>query len=190
MSKLEAAGGTLEVVIDRRSDVLVVGLIGELDLAAAEVVAGLVAGLLRQPDRDVIFDLADLDFIDTSGACLFAAAVEVVICSGYRCSAVAASPAVAREIEFAGVATVAGVQPGALRADERAVAPATTVATKFQCGQRQGTSEPAGLGALLDRDDYHSTGFGRQLTARPSWSAQLRLAGRTPVSTHPNQRQG
>jgi anti-anti-sigma factor len=133
MSKSEEAAGTLQVIIYSRSDVLVVGLIGELDLAAAEVVARLVAGLLRQPDRDVVFDLADLDFIDMSGACLFAAAVEVVICSGYRWSAVGASPAVARVIGFAGVADVAGVQSGTLRAEERTIPVASTAATKLQC---------------------------------------------------------
>lgn len=144
MSSSEEAAGTLEVVIDLRSDVLVVGLIGELDLAAAEVVARLVAGLLRQPHCDVVFDLADLDFIDTSGACLFAAAVEVVICSGYRCSAVAASPPVARVIEFAGVAAVAGAQSGALRADERAVAPATTAATTSSAVSGKEPASPPG----------------------------------------------
>ncbi len=159
MSKSEEAAGTLEVVIDRRSDVLVVRLIGELDLAAAKVVAGLVGGLLRQPDRDVVFDLADLDFIDMSGACLFAAAVEVVICSGYRCSAVGASPAVARVIGFAGVADVPGVHSGTLRAEGRTIAVASTAATKLQC-QHQGTSEPGGLAEFEDRDGYHSTRIG------------------------------
>ncbi len=122
MSKSEEAAGTIDVVIDRRSHVLVVGLMGELDLAAAGVVSRLVAGLLRQPDRDVVFDLADLDFIDTTGACLFAAAVEVVICSGCRFSVVGASPAVARVIGFTGVTDVANVQSDTLRAEERTIA--------------------------------------------------------------------
>jgi anti-anti-sigma factor len=133
MLKLEEAAGTLEVVVDRRPSVLVVGLVGELDLAAVEVVAGLVAGLLRQPDRDVVFDLADLDFIDTSGACLFAAAVEVVIFSGHRCSAVAASPSVARMIRFAGFSRVIELPSGTFRAEAGAVAAASTAATKVSC---------------------------------------------------------
>ncbi len=143
MSQSEEVAGAFEVVLDRRPEVLVIGLIGELDLSAAGAIAGLVAGFLRHPDRDVIFDLADLDFIDTSGACLFAAAVEVVACSGCRYSIVAASPPVARMIRFAGSTEVAERQASTSRSEAGAVAAASTVATKVPCAQDAQPLEPS-----------------------------------------------
>lgn len=138
MLKLEEVASTFEVIVDRRPSVLVVALVGELDLAATAAVAGLVARLLRHPDRDVVFDLADLEFIDTSGACLFAAAVEVVIFSGHRCSAVAASPSVARMIRFAGITRVTELPSLTFRAGAAAVAQRRRPPPRFVAGQRRG----------------------------------------------------
>lgn len=110
MEKCGQMAGIFEVIVDRHPDVLVVALAGELDLAAASAVTGLVAGELSHLDRDVIFDLAALDFIDMAGTRLFAAAVDVVTRSGFRCSAVSASPLAHRVIEFSGLVDRLGLR--------------------------------------------------------------------------------
>ncbi len=111
MEKCGEMAGIFEVIVDRHPDVLVVALAGELDLAAAGAVRGLVAGELSHLDRDVIFDLAALDFIDMAGTRLFAAAVDVVTRSGFRCSPVSASPLAHRVIEFSGLVDRLGCGP-------------------------------------------------------------------------------
>ncbi|MBW3573739.1 MAG: STAS domain-containing protein [Actinobacteria bacterium] len=119
-----------DVVVDRRSDSVVVGLTGDLDLAAAQAVTGFVAGELRHLDRDVIFDLADLDFIDMAGARLLAVAVAAVTRSGFACKAVSAAPLAARVIEFSGLADVLGAPPsGTVPTQAGDVVGRTTAAT-------------------------------------------------------------
>ncbi len=110
MENRDEIGESFDVIVDRRPDAVVVGLTGELDLAAADAVAGLVAGELRHLDREVIFDLADLEFIDMAGTRLFAHAVAAVTRSGFACSAVSAKPLPARVIDLSGFADLLGLQ--------------------------------------------------------------------------------
>ncbi|HEV2071755.1 MAG TPA: STAS domain-containing protein [Acidimicrobiales bacterium] len=93
-----------DVVVERRPDVLVVGLVGELDVACADTLSELVAAEFGQLDRDVVFNLGGLDFIDLTGAQLLAATAEVVARSGRRCTVTSASPLAALVIAFAGFA--------------------------------------------------------------------------------------
>ena len=97
-----AAAPVFDMVVDPHPDVLVVSLAGELDLACADALAELVAVELAGLDRDVVFDLAPLDFIDIVGARLLGVAGRLVTRSGWRCTVVSPSPLAARVIEFAG----------------------------------------------------------------------------------------
>jgi anti-anti-sigma factor len=95
---------SLEIVVDRRPDVLVVSLAGELDFACAGALGELAAVKLSPLDRDVVLDLARLDFIDLAGARLVGAAAGVVARSGWRCTVTSPSPLAAWVIEIAGFA--------------------------------------------------------------------------------------
>ena len=114
MENCDESGDHFDVIVNRRPDAVVVGLTGDLDLAAAEAVAGFVAGELRHLDRDVIFDLAELDFIDMAGTRLLGVAVAAVARSGFACRAVSAGPLAARVIEFSGLADVLGLPPSGM----------------------------------------------------------------------------
>lgn len=98
------AAPVFDMVVDPLSDVLVVGLAGELDLACADALAELVAVELAGLDRDVVFDLARLEFIDLTGARLLGEAGRLVTRSGWRCTVASPSPLAARVIEYAGFA--------------------------------------------------------------------------------------
>ncbi len=141
MENCDDIGGTFGASVGRRPGAFVVRLTGELDLAAAEAVAGFVADELRHVDRDVIFDLSELDFIDMAGARLFAAAVAAVTRSGFSCSVVSAAPLAGRVIEFSGLADVLGLQPSGTARRQGGDIRARTVAAagRVPCARVEGT---------------------------------------------------
>jgi anti-sigma B factor antagonist len=53
--------------VSRERDTANIRAIGELDLAAVPVLSGHIAQLLNAGCRHVIFDLSDLEFIDSTG---------------------------------------------------------------------------------------------------------------------------
>lgn len=55
-------------IVLRQSGRTVVGLAGELDLASQGLAVGVVHGVLNAGSAPIILDLADLAFIDTTGA--------------------------------------------------------------------------------------------------------------------------
>ena len=145
MENCDDIGGTFDATADRRPGAFVVRLTGELDLAAAEAVVGFVAGALSHVDRDVVFDLSELDFIDMAGARLLAVAVAAVTRSGFSCSMVSAAPLAARVIEFSGLADVLGLQPSGRARRQGGDIRARTVAAagRVPCARVEGTLSSA-----------------------------------------------
>jgi anti-anti-sigma factor len=60
-------GATLQTVVDVEDGVTVVTLIGELDLAGAKDVSACLIGLLDAGTGDVVVDVGELRFVDSTG---------------------------------------------------------------------------------------------------------------------------
>lgn len=98
------AAPVFDMAVDPLPNVLVVSLAGELDIACGDALAELVAVELAGLDRDVVFDLARVDFLDLTGARLLGETGRLVVRSGWSCTMASPSPRAARVIEYAGFA--------------------------------------------------------------------------------------
>lgn len=63
----DLTGKPLEISRARNGDAVVVSLSGELDLATADDVAGVIRDLEESQDSRIVIDLSDLAFIDSTG---------------------------------------------------------------------------------------------------------------------------
>lgn len=100
----DIADGTLVVRTAREGDTQVVSLCGELDLANASTAEAALDASLESDGAQVIVDMRELEFIDSTGIALLVAAL------GHNGSEArvrfvpSASPAVTRVLELTGLA--------------------------------------------------------------------------------------
>jgi anti-sigma B factor antagonist len=104
---------TVQVAVDEpASGHVVVALAGELDLAAAPAVADAVGrALSRGTVGEVVIDLAQLTFLDSSGVHALMRAREAVRAQGASFAVRRAVPAVTHVLRIAGVGELLGVPP-------------------------------------------------------------------------------
>jgi anti-anti-sigma factor len=100
----EIADGTLVVRTSKDGDNQVVSLCGELDLANAGTAESALGAALETNDTQVVVDMSELEFIDSTGIALLVTAI------GHDGDAArvrfvpSASPAVTRVLELTGLA--------------------------------------------------------------------------------------
>jgi anti-sigma B factor antagonist len=97
-------------VIGLEGDSLLV-LAGELDLATAPELAGVIDQLVAQGPRDVALDLSGLSFIDSSGIAVLVDAQHRLTEQGRHLSIRAARRSALRVFEIAGLVEFLDVQP-------------------------------------------------------------------------------
>jgi anti-sigma B factor antagonist len=62
--------GLVELAIERRGDVVVARLTGELDIAGASVTGERIGEAVSSDARGLVVDMSDLEFIDSSGVAM------------------------------------------------------------------------------------------------------------------------
>lgn len=95
--------GLLSIRAQRRGDVHLIALEGELDLANAEALEGELERALAGGERAVVVDMTALTFIDSTGIALLIATVGRVEDSGRLRFVPSQAPAVVRVLEVTGV---------------------------------------------------------------------------------------
>ena len=95
--------GLLSIQSQRRGDVHLIALEGELDLANAEALEGELEQALGGGDHAVVVDMAALTFIDSTGIALLIATVGRVEDSDRLRFVPSQAPAVVRVLEVTGV---------------------------------------------------------------------------------------
>ena len=92
----------LQLRIGWTDDAVVLGLAGELDLAAADELEVAMRRLAATPARHIVVDLADLEFVDSSGLRALLRARETVVASGRTLAMTNPAPAVERVFDITG----------------------------------------------------------------------------------------
>ena len=108
MDELDDPGPPLATVdVALEGDVLVVTFTGEIDMSNVELLHGAIAPALAEDPREIVFDVAALEFMDSSGIALLlrmSAAAETVRLRG-------PSPIVRRLIAATGLTDVLCIEP-------------------------------------------------------------------------------
>lgn len=97
-----AASGNFDVAIHHRGSALVVVPTGEIDLATVGLVREVVERE-RQPEEDVVLDLRQISFMDTSGLRYVLEVVERAERDGFSVQLVRGPAAVQRVFEVSGI---------------------------------------------------------------------------------------
>ena len=97
----EPEGATASVKTAQRGTETVVSLAGEIDISNAERVKAAIADVVRARPKRIVFDLSQLDYLDSSGIALLLGAAERADVEVRNASAV-----VARLLRATGVAEV------------------------------------------------------------------------------------
>jgi len=100
----EISDGTLALRISRNGDVQTIALAGELDLANAATAKGELEAAFSHGDTDVVVDMRELEFIDSTGIALLVAALGRNEERPRVRFVPSSSPAVSRVLELTGVA--------------------------------------------------------------------------------------
>src|SRR5919112_1285151 len=90
-------------VTDRRSDVAVLHLSGELDAETATQLHSTLADLLERPVPRIVVDLTDLKFCDSVGLSAFITSKQVISARGGWLSFAGANPFLTRLLETVGL---------------------------------------------------------------------------------------
>jgi anti-sigma B factor antagonist len=107
MAQLTPSDGALTVGLEDAGRRAIVRLAGELDMSSIPLLEGRLGPLLARSDLDeIVFDLADLGFIDSSGL----AVLVKVAGSGKRVLLRRPSPLVREVIEITGLDTLLPVE--------------------------------------------------------------------------------
>jgi anti-sigma B factor antagonist len=104
-----AGVGELRIVVESDGGRPVVRLVGELDLAAAGDVRSSLTGLLGG-GTDVVVDLAELTFIDSSGMAVLLVANRLAHERGHNFTLRRPAPNVARALSIGGIDQVISVE--------------------------------------------------------------------------------
>jgi len=100
----EVADGTLVLRTERDGNVHRIELAGELDLANAATLEGEVEAILAEPEAQIVIDMRELEFIDSTGIALFVAILGRDDTAAPRVRFVlGASAAVTRVLELTGL---------------------------------------------------------------------------------------
>jgi anti-sigma B factor antagonist len=97
-----AASGNFDVATHRQGSTLVVAPRGEIDLATVDVVRGAVEGEWQSGD-DIVLDLREVGFMDTSGLRYVLELVEKASKDGFDVRLVKGPAAVQRVFEVSGL---------------------------------------------------------------------------------------
>ena len=97
---------TFALHTDQDGDAAVVRVVGELDLATAPQLRELLANLVARGSRHVTLDLADMDFIDSTGLKVFVAGLQRLRDRGGELALQSPSAAALRVFEITGLTTI------------------------------------------------------------------------------------
>jgi anti-sigma B factor antagonist len=100
-------GGLETLAVTDESDATVITVGGEIDLMTADAVRAAAASVFEGPPGPVIFDLADVTFIDSSGMAVLIEAANL----GHTVTVRRPSPAVLLVLRATGLEGLLGVEP-------------------------------------------------------------------------------
>jgi anti-sigma B factor antagonist len=106
-----SSASAVTVAEDRRGDVVVLRLTGELDMAGAPDLLARITGLVEAGATRVLLDLAELTFCDSAGLNAFIRGDRLAGRAGGWLRLTGARGHVARVIELSGVSPVLGYRP-------------------------------------------------------------------------------